>query len=188
MSGTPSSSDVDSQLGSDKIDTKAKSDINNKGLVPLEIKNTEIKNLQNQRIAIVASRFNAPIIEQLLQGALAELTQLGIVRNNIDISFVPGVFELPLVVKQYAKSAKHAGIIAFGAVIQGDTDHHVYISNECTRGLMKVMLKFDLPVAFGVLTTKNHAQAWQRACVKEQNKGGEVARSLIETIIAINKI
>ena len=117
----------------------------------------------------------------MVNGALAQLQDLGIDKSQVDIFRVPGAFELPLITKS-AHHQKYAGIIAFGVVIKGDTDHYNYICTESTRGLMKVMLKEQIPVAMGVLTTNNLQQAQQRAEIKQENKGAEVTRSLLEMV------
>ena len=138
---------------------------------------------KNIKLAIVASRFNPKIIDFMIQGAMEQLLELGFAEENIDIFRVPGAFELPLACKMCARSnTKYAGVIALGAVIRGDTDHYNYICNEATRGLMKIMLKFDLPIAMGILTTDTYQQALARADIKQENKGAEVTRSLLEMI------
>jgi 6,7-dimethyl-8-ribityllumazine synthase len=160
-----------------------------KGLDEPDLDLNKIKNLlaSGQKISIVAARFNANLVNQMVNGALAQLQDLGIDKNQIDIFRVPGAFELPFITKKCAVSKKYAGIIAFGVVIKGDTDHYNYICTESTRGLMKVMLKEQVPVAMGVLTTNNLQQAQQRAEVKQENKGAEVTRSLLEMIDLTSK-
>ncbi len=140
-----------------------------------------------KKIAIVAARFNANLVDQMIKGALTQLQDLGFDKSQVDIFRVPGAFELPLITKKCASSKKYAGIIAFGVVIKGDTDHYNYICTESTRGLMKVMLKEQVPVAMGVLTTNNLQQAQQRAEIKQENKGAEVTRSLLEMIDLTSK-
>ena len=142
----------------------------------------------NKKIAIVASRFNAEIINNMLEGSREVLSENGFTEDQIDIFRVPGAFELPLAVKNCAKSKKYDGIIALGCVIRGDTDHYVYVCGECTRGLMKVMLKENIPVSLGVLTTNNIEQAMQRADINRENKGAEVTYALLEMINLIPNI
>ena len=142
----------------------------------------------NKKIAIVASRFNSEIINNMLEGSKQVLLENGLSENQIDIFRVPGAFELPLAVKNCAKSEKYDGIIALGCVIRGDTDHYVYVCGECIRGLMKVMLKENIPVALGVLTTNNIEQAMQRADINRENKGAEVTYALLEMINLIPNI
>lgn len=142
----------------------------------------------NMKIAIVAARFNADIVDHMIKGSKQVLLDNGLSEEQIDIFRVPGAFELPLAVKNCAKSKKYDGIVALGAVIRGDTDHYVYVCTETTRGLMKVMLKENLPVALGVLTTENIEQAMLRADINRENKGAEVTLSLLEMINLIPKI
>jgi 6,7-dimethyl-8-ribityllumazine synthase len=160
-----------------------------KGLDEPNLDLNKIRSLlaSGQKIAIVAARFNANLVNQMVNGALAQLQDLGINKSQVDIFRVPGAFELPLIAKKCAASKKYAGIIAFGVVIKGDTDHYNYICTESTRGLMKVMLKEQVPVAMGVLTTDNLQQAQQRAEIKQENKGAEVTRSLLEMIDLTSK-
>ncbi len=160
-----------------------------KGLNEPNLDLNKIKDLlaSGKKIAIVAARFNANLVDQMIGGALTQLQDLGFDKSQVDIFRVPGAFELPLIVKKCAVSKKYAGIIAFGVVIKGDTDHYNYICTESTRGLMKVMLKEQVPVAMGVLTTDNLQQARQRAEIKQENKGAEVTRSLLEMIDLTSK-
>ena len=158
-----------------------------KGLEVLDNIDIAIKDLKSIKIGIVAARFNTEIIDHMISGAETHLASLGIKKSNIDIFRVPGAFELPLAAKICAESNKYDGLIAFGSVIRGDTDHYIYICNESVRGLMKVMLKFNIPVAMGVLTTDTYQQAMQRADIKQENKGAEITRSLLEMIELKNK-
>ena len=116
------------------------------------------------KIAIVISRFNSFINEQLLAGAVDTLKRTGQVKDdNITVVRMPGAVELPLVAKRVAASKKYDAIIALGTVIRGGTPHFEFVANECNKGLAQVSLDYDIPVAFGVLTTDSIDQAIERA-------------------------
>ena len=135
------------------------------------------------QIAIVISRFNSFINEQLLAGAVDTLKRTGQVsEDNITVVRVPGAVELPLATKRVAASKKYDAIIALGTVIRGGTPHFEFVANECNKGLAQVSLDFDVPVAFGVLTTDSIDQAIERAGTKMGNKGSEAALSALEMV------
>ncbi|PKF60349.1 6,7-dimethyl-8-ribityllumazine synthase [Psychromonas sp. psych-6C06] len=137
----------------------------------------------NAKIAIVISRFNSFINEQLLAGAVDTLKRTGQVQDdNITVVRMPGAVELPLVAKRVAASKKHDAIIALGTVIRGGTPHFEFVANECNKGLAQVSLDYDIPVAFGVLTTDSIDQAIERAGTKMGNKGSEAALSALEMV------
>lgn len=135
------------------------------------------------KIAIVISRFNSFINEQLLAGAIDTLKRTGQVSDdNITVVRLPGAVELPLVTKRVAASKKYDAIIALGTVIRGGTPHFEFVANECNKGLAQVSLDYDIPVAFGVLTTDSIDQAIERAGTKMGNKGSEAALSALEMV------
>jgi len=135
------------------------------------------------KIAIVISRFNSFINEQLLAGAVDTLKRTGQVKDeNITVVRMPGAVELPLVTKRVAASKKYDAIIALGTVIRGGTPHFEFVANECNKGLAQVSLDYDVPVAFGVLTTDSIEQAIERAGTKMGNKGSEAALSSLEMV------
>jgi len=135
------------------------------------------------KIAIVISRFNSFINEQLLAGTVDTLKRTGQVsEDNITVVRVPGAVELPLATKRVAASKKYDAIIALGTVIRGGTPHFEFVANECNKGLAQVSLDFDVPVAFGVLTTDSIDQAIERAGTKMGNKGSEAALSALEMV------
>jgi 6,7-dimethyl-8-ribityllumazine synthase len=138
--------------------------------------------LRDARIALLVSRFNGFIVESLLQGALDTLKRHGADERDLQIIRVPGAFEMPLVAQRLAASKRFDALIALGAVIRGGTPHFEYVAGECTKGLAAVSLKYDLPVAFGVLTVDTIEQAIERAGTKAGNKGAEAALSAIEMI------
>lgn len=135
------------------------------------------------KIAIVISRFNSFINEQLLAGAVDTLKRTGqISDDNITVVRVPGAVELPLVAKSVAASNKFDAIVALGCVIRGGTPHFELVINECNKGLAQVSLDFSIPVAFGVLSTDSIDQAIERAGTKMGNKGSEAALSALEMV------
>jgi 6,7-dimethyl-8-ribityllumazine synthase len=133
------------------------------------------------KIGIVISQFNSNITEPMLEGALKTLKVNKIKKENVKTIWVPGSFEIPLVCQRLAKSKKYDALVAIGCVIKGETDHFYYICNEVSRGIMDVMLKFDIPIGFGVLTTQNLKQAEVRSRGKE-NKGKEAAEAALSMI------
>ncbi|MDH3870997.1 MAG: 6,7-dimethyl-8-ribityllumazine synthase [Gammaproteobacteria bacterium] len=138
--------------------------------------------LRDARIALLVSRFNSFVVESLLEGALDTLRRHGADERNLQIVRVPGAYEMPLAAQRLAASKRHDAIIALGAVIRGGTPHFEYVAGECTKGLSSVSLKYDIPVAFGVLTVDTIEQAIERAGTKAGNKGEEAALSAIEMI------
>lgn len=143
---------------------------------------------KGMKIAIVASRFNDFICGRLIEGALDALTRSGAEEKDIAIYKVPGAFELPLVAKKLAKSARFDAIVCLGAVIRGATPHFEYISAEVSKGIAAVGLETEVPVAFGVLTTDTIEQAIERAGTKSGNKGWDAALTAIEMVDLFRKI
>ncbi len=135
---------------------------------------------QGQKFGIVIGRFNEFIGSKLLDGALDALKRHGVEEENIEIAWVPGAFEIPLVAKKMAKTNKYNAIICLGAVIRGATSHYEYVSSEVSKGIAHVSLDTELPVVFGVLTTETIEQAIERAGTKAGNKGYEAAVTAIE--------
>lgn len=132
------------------------------------------------KFAIVVGRFNEFIGSKLLSGAIDNFRRHGVEEKDIEIVWVPGAFEMPLIAKKVAKSKKYDGVICLGAVIRGATPHFDYVSNEVTKGIASVSLETELPVIFGVLTTDTIEQAIERAGTKVGNKGSEAALTAIE--------
>ena len=128
---------------------------------------------RDMRIAVVAARFNEPIVASLLQGALASFERHGGKSDNLLIARVPGAFELPITCKKLAAAGRYAAVVALGCVIRGDTPHFDYVAGESARGLMRASLDTGVPVVFGVLTVENIEQALERAALTRSNKGGE---------------
>ncbi len=132
------------------------------------------------KIAIVASRFNDLVTSRLIDGAKDTLMRHDVSGNSIDIYWVPGAWELPLIAKEIALTGKYDAIIALGAVIRGDTPHFDYVAAEASKGLASVGLEQRVPVLFGVLTCDNLEQALIRAGSKAGNKGSDCALGAIE--------
>jgi 6,7-dimethyl-8-ribityllumazine synthase len=136
----------------------------------------------DMRIGLVASRFNQFIVDQLVAGARDALSRRGVPQSGLDLIWVPGAFELPLLADRMARSGRFDAIIALGAVIRGGTPHFEYVAGECARGLSRVALDHGIPVSFGVLTTDNIEQALERAGTGAGNKGFDAAMTAIEMI------
>ncbi len=134
------------------------------------------------KVAIVVSRFNEFINSKLLEGAIDALVRHGIAEVDIDVIWVPGAFEIPLVAQKVANNARYDGVICLGTVIRGATSHYDYVCAEVSKGIATVSLNSQKPVLFGVLTTDNIEQAIERAGTKAGNKGSEVAIGLIEMV------
>ena len=132
------------------------------------------------RFAFVVSRFNEFISSKLLSGAWDSLTRHGVAEKDIDVAWVPGAMEIPLVAQRLAGSARYDAIICLGAVIRGSTPHFDYVSAEVAKGVAKVQLDAGIPVIFGVLTTDSIEQAVERAGTKAGNKGWDAAVSALE--------
>ena len=141
-------------------------------------------------IAIVVSVFNRKVTQALQDGALEALTKAGFSSEAITVVEVPGAVEIPLVAKALAKKNKYSAILALGAVIRGETSHYDYVCEQVSRGCQEVTLAFDTPVIFGVLTTENEAQAWDRLGGAHGHKGHdavEAALAMVQVLAAIRQ-
>lgn len=143
---------------------------------------------EGQRMAIVASRFNEIITNKLLGGAKDAFVRHGGMEENIDVAWVPGAFEIPLVAKKMAESGKYDAVVCLGAVIRGATAHFDMVANETTKGIAQASLQSGVPVIFGVLTTDSIEQAIERAGSKAGNKGFEAATAAIEMANLLKEI
>ena len=132
------------------------------------------------KFGIVVSRFNEFITQKLLEGAKDCLDRHNVSEDNIDVAWVPGAFEIPLIASKMAKSKKYDAIICLGAVVRGATSHYDHVCAEVSKGIASVSLGQDIPVIFGILTTDNLEQAVERAGTKAGNKGFDAAMSAIE--------
>ena len=133
-----------------------------------------------KRFAILASRFNEQIVERLVSGALDALDRRSIPRENIDVVWVPGAWELPMAARRLLATERYDALVAVGAVIRGETPHFEYISAEASRGLAQASADFDRPIGFGLLTCDNVTQAEDRAGGAHGNKGWDAALAAIE--------
>lgn len=142
----------------------------------------------NKKYGIVVGRFNEFIGGKLLSGALDALKRHGVSEDDIEISWVPGAFEIPLIAKKMVELNKYSAVICLGAVIKGSTPHFDFVSNEVTKGIASVSLDSGVPVIFGVLTTDSIEQAIERAGTKAGNKGFEAAVTAIEMVNLISEL
>lgn len=140
------------------------------------------------KIGIVAARFNEFISSKLVSGAMDGLLRHNVEDENVDIAWVPGAFEIPIIASKMAKSGKYDAVICLGAVIRGSTSHYDYVCNEVSKGIATVSLSSNIPVMFGVLTTDNIEQAIERAGTKAGNKGYDCALGAIEMVNLIREI
>ena len=143
---------------------------------------------EGQKIAIVAGRFNEIITNKLLGGAVDAFKRHGGEEENIDLAWVPGAFEIPLVAKKLAESKKYDAVVCLGAVIRGATPHFDVVANETTKGIAAAGLQTGVPIIFGVLTTDNIEQAVERAGSKAGNKGFEAVTTAIEMVNLMKQI
>ena len=134
------------------------------------------------RIGIVAARFNEFITSKLLGGAVDCLKRHGISEEDMEVAWVPGAFEIPLIASKMAGCGKYDAVICLGAVIRGSTTHYDYVCSEVSKGIAQVSLSSGIPVMFGVLTTENIEQAIERAGTKAGNKGVDCAAGAIEMV------
>ena len=143
---------------------------------------------EGMKVGIVAARFNEFITNKLLGGALDGLTRHDVREEDIEVAWVPGAFEIPLIAAKMAKSGKYDAVICLGAVIRGSTSHYDYVCNEVSKGIAAVSLETGVPVLFGVLTTENIEQAIERAGTKAGNKGYDCALSAVEMVNLIREM
>jgi 6,7-dimethyl-8-ribityllumazine synthase len=134
------------------------------------------------RFAVVAARFNQFVVEHLVSGALDGLKRHGVADDAIDLVWVPGSFEIPLVAKRLAAGGRYAAVICLGAVIRGDTGHYDHVAGEAAKGVAQASLATGVPVVFGILTCDTLEQAINRAGAKAGNKGFEAALTAVEMV------
>ena len=140
------------------------------------------------KFTLVVGRFNSAIVDGLESGAIDALRRHGVPEANITVVRVPGAYELPIAAKRVAQRGEVDAIIALGAVIRGSTPHFDYVAGECSKGLARVMLEENLPVAFGVLTTDTIEQAVERSGTKAGNKGADCAMTAMEMVSLLRNI
>lgn len=143
---------------------------------------------EGMKIGIVAARFNEFIVSKLVSGAMDALTRHDVKEEHIDLAWVPGAFEIPLIAQKMAACGKYDAVICLGAVIRGATSHYDYVCNEVSKGIASVSLNSGIPVLFGVVTTENIEQAIERAGTKAGNKGYDSAMAALEMVNLIRTI
>lgn len=145
-------------------------------------------NGKDLKIGIVVARFNEFITSKLLSGAIDTLRRHEINEDDIDVAWVPGAFEIPVVAKKLAQTGKYDAVICLGAVIRGSTTHYDYVCNEVSKGVAQVEMSTGVPTIFGVVTTENIEQAVERAGTKAGNKGSDAAMAAMEMVSLLKKI
>jgi len=140
------------------------------------------------KFTLVVGRFNSAIVDNLCAGAIDTLRRQGVPAANITVVRVPGAYEMPLAAKRVAVKGETDAIIALGAVIRGGTPHFDFVAGECSSGLARVALDYDLPIAFGVLTTDTIEQAVDRSGTKAGNKGADAAMTALEMVSLLRNI
>ena len=140
------------------------------------------------KVGVVASRFNEFITSKLVAGAMDGLIRQDVNEDDVDVAWVPGAFEVPLIAKKMAGSGKYDAVICVGAVIRGSTSHYDYVCSEVSKGIASVSLSSGIPVMFGILTTDTIEQAIERAGTKAGNKGYDCALGAIEMVNLIREI
>jgi len=152
------------------------------------------KTLEGQLVAngkkfgIVASRFNDFITKKLLEGCIDALLRHGAKDSELEVAWVPGAFEVPLVAKKMANSKKYDAVICLGTVIRGETPHFDYVASEVAKGIAHVSLDSNVPTIFGIITAENIEQAIERAGTKDGNKGKDAAVTAIEMVNLLTQI
>jgi 6,7-dimethyl-8-ribityllumazine synthase len=139
------------------------------------------------RVAVVAARFNANVVDELLAGCLRRLASLGVSENRVEVHRVPGAFELPVAAKVLAETGRFSAVICLGCVIRGDTPHFDYVAGEAARGIQQVALAQSLPVIFGVLTTNTLQQALDRTGGPHGHAGERAAEAALEMIALVER-
>ncbi|MGB4442230.1 MAG: 6,7-dimethyl-8-ribityllumazine synthase [Coriobacteriia bacterium] len=139
-------------------------------------------------VGIVVSRFNELLTTRLLGGATDALTRHGVAEEDVDVAWVPGAFEIPLVAAKMASSGKYDTVLALGVVIRGGTPHFEYVASEVSKGIAKISMDTGVPVMFGVITADTIEQAVERAGTKHGNKGWDAALAGIETVKVLRAI
>jgi 6,7-dimethyl-8-ribityllumazine synthase len=141
-----------------------------------------------RRVAVVASRFNEPIVKKLVDGALQALLKYGVVFEDIDVVWVPGAWELPVAARWLLASERYDGIVAVGAVIRGETAHFDYIACEASKGLAAASAESETPIGFGVLTCDTEEEAEARAGGEHGNKGWDAAVATLEMADLVDRL
>lgn len=144
--------------------------------------------LQGVKIVIIVAKWNIDFNESMLVGAKDALMASSIQESNIDVVYVPGAFEMPIMAQRLAETDKYQAILCFGTIIKGETVHFDLVANESARGIMQISLDYEVPVLNGILAVNSLEQAEERASLEKENKGYEVAMSAIDLLLAIESI
>ncbi|MFA9429116.1 6,7-dimethyl-8-ribityllumazine synthase [Egicoccus sp. AB-alg2] len=140
------------------------------------------------RVGIVAARFNEAVVERLVDGAVGALVRHGAKPSDVTVAWVPGAFEVPVVLRHMAASGGYDALVALGCVVRGATPHFDYVAGEAASGVSAVSREHGIPIAFGVLTTDTWEQAVERAGGKLGNKGAEAAITAVETAQVLRQL
>jgi 6,7-dimethyl-8-ribityllumazine synthase len=140
------------------------------------------------RFAIVAARFNSLVTEALLSGCRDGFARHGVAADQLDVAWVPGSFEIPLVARRLAASGKYRAVVCLGCIIRGDTSHYDHVAGQAASGVMQAGMTTGVPVIFGILTTESVEQALDRAGLKAGNKGSDAALAAIEMVNLLAKL
>jgi 6,7-dimethyl-8-ribityllumazine synthase len=140
------------------------------------------------RFVLVAARFNQLVVESLVAGARDGLRRHGVADDAVDLTWVPGSFEIPVVAQRLAASKKYAAVICLGAIVRGDTDHYDHVAGAAVSGIARAGLTTGVPVVFGVLTCDTVEQALNRAGLKSGNKGFDAALTAIEMVNLLRQL
>jgi 6,7-dimethyl-8-ribityllumazine synthase len=140
------------------------------------------------RFAIVAARFNGLVTEALLSGCRDTFVRLGVSAERLDVAWVPGSFEVPLVARTLAETKRYAAVVCLGCVIRGETGHYDHVAGQAAAGVAQAGLASGVPVIFGILTTDTVEQALNRSGLKSGNKGAEAAQAAIEMVNLLARI
>ncbi len=140
------------------------------------------------RFAIVAARFNSMITQALLAGCRDAFARHGVADDRLDVAWVPGAFEIPMVARKLAETGRYSAVICLGCVIRGETGHYDHVAGQAAGGILQAGLTTGVPVIFGVLTTETVEQALNRAGLKAGNKGVDAAMAAIEMVNLLRKI
>ena len=142
---------------------------------------------ESLRVGIVCSRFNEFVVNALLEGAKRGLAKHGVKDKNVEVFWVPGAFEIPVMTRLMAVSHKYDALVTLGAVIRGETAHFEYVAGPCAEGIMQVQLETLIPIGFGVLTVENVEQAAARSRPDDTNKGFEAAEVALEMVATMRR-
>lgn len=140
------------------------------------------------RVGVIAARFNAAIVDELLAGCVRRLTDLGLEAGRVEVYRVPGAFELPIAAQELARSGRVAAVICLGCVVRGDTPHFEYVAGEAARGITQAALNTGLPIIFGVLTTNTDEQARDRTGGKHGHAGERAADAAAEMVGVLGRM